>query len=400
MAFVSGGRLFTLKPGGEALEIDSPFAQKVVERASRDAERHGWKGGSMGWQTGASPELAAIGLGGGATAETTIVVRGLDRSGPERLVYILQAGATVGLFERDLADQGEHRERRLFHKQSFQAADAAAHPSDGRIIVSLQEGPGIESHLALFGGDRPGLSSITDGDCIDEAPAWVATAGDAAPHAIVYQSAGIGRDGDGNLWGIGPRHVEWLDLDDGERDTLVEEPSFDCLTPRATSDGSLWYLRRPYEEHRRPSLWQQAKFLVASPVIFVVGLFTIVQTLAAMLRGEPPKTAGGPRGRKVTPTLRIYGAAVEASRRGVGSKREEASDLPIAPSSWTLRCRDADGKDREVTTGVLAFDVADAAQEVQIVATDGRDVFGIDLDSGNRVKLGRYELVDRVCLVP
>ena len=384
---------------GKPEPVQSPFAARVAEQNRREGDRHAWKQGSAGWQSSANPYAAMMGGGGAANAETPAVVRGLDRGqGAGALVYCLHTGHTAGLFARDLADDTEHGERRLYHKQQFAGGDLACHPGDGRLVVSVADPATHTAHLGLLGGERPGVQVVTDGDCVDEAPAWCPPLGGSeSSDAIVYQSAGVGRDANGNFWAVGPRRIEHLDLSSGEVVTLIDDAAFDHLTPRATADGSLWFVRRPYQSWRPATLWQRAKFFAASPFVFVAGLYGVVTGLSTAIKGEPPKTAGGPNRPPPPRAMQIYGAAVIA-----GKNRKDADDdlTPRAPKDWVLIRRDAEGNETEVATNVLSFDVADSAPSgVVLAATDGRDVFRLDPATGRREQLTRAALVDRVRLV-
>jgi len=64
---------------------------------------------------------------------------------------------------------------------------------------------------------------------------------------LVYQSAGIGRDHMDGIYGFAPFGIYKLDLANDRMSTVLELPEFDCLAPRITADGSLYYIRRPYQ---------------------------------------------------------------------------------------------------------------------------------------------------------
>src|SRR5262249_35359721 len=82
-----------------------------------------------------------------------------------------------------------------------------------------------------------------EGDSFDIAPRWVPGSG----RRIVFQTAGVGRDGHGRFSGLGPFAIHLLDLDSGNMDTLAEEPESDLLGPHMDASGVLYYIRRPHQ---------------------------------------------------------------------------------------------------------------------------------------------------------
>lgn len=80
----------------------------------------------------------------------------------------------------------------------------------------------------------------TEGDSFDLAPRWAP----GPRRRIVFRSAGVGRDVAGRICGIGPSAVQELDLESGEMECLAD---YDLLGPQKTADGTLYYIRRPYQ---------------------------------------------------------------------------------------------------------------------------------------------------------
>ena len=64
-----------------------------------------------------------------------------------------------------------------------------------------------------------------------------------------YQSAGIGRNRQGQFLAFGPFSIQQLDADAGELSTLAEDRRYDYLAPQALPDGSLLFIRRPYSKN-------------------------------------------------------------------------------------------------------------------------------------------------------
>src|SRR5688500_6672094 len=238
--------------------IDSPFVQSMLDRIQRTRERHDWKNQGMAWQMGAG------GFGGmmGGRATMPAEVRRVRFSGltrgenPGELLYALDTDHVGGLFVYDTSQQSE---RRLYHRNQFRAANLARHPKDATLAVSLRGDDG-SAHIAIMEPDGRGLKEITEGDVIDEAPAW--SPGDGK--TILYQSSGIGRNGAGFMVAQGPYAIQKLDLDSGDLPTLIEEATNDLLLPRLLADGSILFIRRPYE----PGVVTVSPLKVAKDILF------------------------------------------------------------------------------------------------------------------------------------
>jgi hypothetical protein len=85
---------------------------------------------------------------------------------------------------------------------------------------------------------------VTEDESIDLAPSCVDGPG---ARRLVFQSAGIGRSAAGRFTRLGPSELQLLDLDSGDLTTLAEESDADLLGLRMLADGTLLYIRRPYE---------------------------------------------------------------------------------------------------------------------------------------------------------
>jgi hypothetical protein len=86
-----------------------------------------------------------------------------------------------------------------------------------------------------------GIKEVTEGDSFDTAPRW----SPGKDRRIVFQSAGVGRNREGQFLALGPFSLQQLDMDAGEMVTLLEDRHYDYLAPQFQGDGSLLYIRRP-----------------------------------------------------------------------------------------------------------------------------------------------------------
>jgi hypothetical protein len=287
VAYVAEGKLYTRAPGAPAKLIDSPFVQGILDRVERDRQRSDWKSQGMAWNFGAQMRgpFAAMEVPGDRRRIRFSGVAPV--AGGKELLYALDTDHVGGLFQHELADGFE---RRLYHRQQFRATDLARHPVDGTLAFSVQGADGT-ARLALMSPEGRGLREITEGDAVDEAPSWVPGPG----NVLVFQSAGVGRNQQGMRTGLSTYAVMKMDVDAGKMETLIEPDHADALLPRMTTDGTLYYIRRPYEAFGvKVSPWKVALDIVLFPLRLVRALVHFLDVFSLMFSRKPLITSGGP----------------------------------------------------------------------------------------------------------
>ena len=291
-AYLAEGRLFIVNPDGDPQPIESQFVQAAEDRRAASRERNSWRGGNM-WNLAPTPEFDLESLqalqangGGDRPVQFTGMARGANA---HEIYYSLLTERMGGLFLLDLA---EDYERRLAHKQNMIIRDLARNPDDGRLACVLMQGDGA-SNLAIMQPDGGRLREITTGDSMDEAPAWVP----GPKPTLVYQSAGIGRDQHGIVFGLGPCGIYRLDLEEDRMTQVQEMPEYDCLTPRFDAAGALYYIRRPYELKPRTSPTHVVKDIALAPFRLVRAFGHFLNAFSMFFSKKPLMTAGGPQKR-------------------------------------------------------------------------------------------------------
>ena len=96
---------------------------------------------------------------------------------------------------------------------------------------------------------------------------------------IVFQSAGVGRNVAGRFAGLGPCTIQELDVASGELNEVASETGRDLLQPRQTEDGTLYYIRKPYESGvPEASLLGSLKDAALFPFRMTLAVFFIIST--------------------------------------------------------------------------------------------------------------------------
>lgn len=395
IAFISQGRLLHRPSNGDPREIESDFVQQVMERRARQQETEGWKNrsgvwGSMGM---APPEMIQWEQAVAAPqriARFSSVARTEDAG---KMIYTIAFDAMGGLFEYDST---KDEERRLMHKDGFHARDLSRLPGGGAVAMSVAHPDGSASVMV---GENDGrfLRDMTQGDSIDEAPAWIEGDG----KRLVYQSAGIGRNEAGFAVGISSYAVELLDIDGRDISTVLYDDEIDYLQPRMLADGTLYYIRRPYKpvERRRPGFAATAKDVVLFPFRLGRAVFDFLNFFSMMFSGRPLSTAGGaarPQDASESDQryLMLWGQMID-TKLAMQKAEKNSAEGGLVPEDWELVRRDADGVEAVLARRVLAWDLH---PDGDVVHTNGSAVFHLAGDGESR-ELCRERMIERVVFV-
>ena len=384
-AYLADGRLFLVEPNQQPQLLESKFVQAAMDRREAAQQRGAWRSKGMMWnfnQT-AGVEAALAQHTDQLPVRFTGVAPGEQ---PGDLYYTLVNNTIGGLF---LLDTNQDYERRLLHRQSLELRDIARCPQDGNLACSLPQQDGAVN-LAIMEPDGGKLHEITAGDSVDEMPAWAP--GDR--RRLVFQSAGLGRNQHGGIFGQSPYAVQQLDLDQDRMTTLLENDAFDCLMPRLAADGSLYYIRRPYQLKPGTSPWRVSLDILLFPYRLGRALFHFLNIFSMIYSQKPLTTAGGPkREGPDTKQLFIWGRLVDINRNARAARGD--SDRPIAPRDWQLHCRRPDGQEDCIATNVLAYDLG---ADGSVLYTTGRTVH-LRKPEGETTRVASAPLIERVTLL-
>ena len=236
IAYLADGRLFLKEGKSEPTEILCTFAEKLKERMAKLNQKNDWK------NSGGNPMTDALVWGNdpleGGLVGTSIAAIAPGEN-PGELLYGLNTDDVAGIFLRPVQQNAE--ERRLIHTSESHIHTLSPPDADGRIACSISGFSGMQN-LSVYQIGSPGFTEITEGDSLDTAATWVP---EKDGH-LVYQSAGIGRNGNGQWIDTGPASIEYLDTTRGEIKTLIADRQHDFLSPQITADGQVYCIRRPY----------------------------------------------------------------------------------------------------------------------------------------------------------
>jgi len=345
LAYIFHGRLHVQSDdGGQILE--SAFGRSLRDRAVQIYNRHAWKlqgrgGQSLSRALRAPPERDP----GEFRIAITSVTRG---SNPGELLYTLETDEISGVFTRDAAGV----EKRLFHTADFRTRHLDVRPDGSEIAVSICHHNGM-ANVAVLKTDGSDLTELTDGESVDLAPRWAPGPG----RRLVFQSAGIARDAQGQFSGYSAFGVQQLDLETGDISCLAQDANFDFLWPRMAANGDLYYIRRPSDNAPQAAdPWVAAKATVLLPYRILWAIGALIELFVARQTGQP-----------------------------LSAPKKAAEQAVKPPSTWLLmRQMEAGEKVETLAEGVLSFDLA---TDGSIVYSNGFDVYRIPANGEPAAKI-------------
>jgi len=377
VAFLANRKLHVRRDGRTRV-IESEFERTVRERAASIERRHAWK--SQG--RGAMFTGGAWAMTPGGPEQVAISLTGLTAAASGELLYSMETDAVSGIFLLD----NEGVETRLFHTADFRVRHAALHPDGSTLAVTAFHKDNMRSNIAVLPVHGTDFTEATEGDSFDQLPRWVP----GAKRRIVFQSAGIGRDAAGRFAGLGPCTIQQLDLDSGELEEIAAENGRDLLQPRFSEDGSLYFIRKPYESGVADgSLLGSLKDAALFPFRMGRAVFQFFNIFSMKYSGKPLVTSRGAVQRTLDPVQQfIYGNLARAQM--VQAQQEDAKSR--VPSAWELVRSSPSGRKETLAPGVLAFDVGG---DGSVLYSDGSTITRVTPDGRNERVL-EADMVEQV----
>lgn len=386
LAYLSQGKLFYINGEGANSElITSTFGQEMLDRALRQQQKNEWKAG--GTASSALYNRSTLwGVNGGDPHAIPIAITAVSPGTKDgELLYVLSTDAVGGMFVYDTTSK---KETRLFHKEGLFLTDLSR---NAEMTLCSQRFPNGTANISMCRGTD--VQQVTEGDSVDEAPAWV-----PGKKEFVYQSAGVARNGAGHYVGLGPSAIQRLNLENGDLVTVVESEKYDYMSPRVTAGGDLLYIRRPYETtHKRN--YPVSKILldiVLFPFRLGRAIFDFLNFFSIAFSRKPLTTASGPKvegpDQKM---LQLRGKMIDAEEL---MKKQERSDEPpaLVPNDWQLVLRKADGTETVVAPAVLSYDVD---KEGNVIYTNGSAIFRVEQNGSNKKLLCKANVVESLVVI-
>lgn len=378
--YISNGHLFLKDGEGDAVEIDSDFGAKVVERGEKLREKNQWKNQTRPEQGMFALNVWNVPEDGNPREQIRIQSAAMGLKDDE-VYYILTTEAVGGLFRYDLRERSE---RRIFHKENFLASDLDHHPREAKLLCAVAQD--AVKNIALLSCERFDCDFLTEGDSADESPSWVP----GEKSCFVYQSAGIGRNQAGHHVGLGPSSIEKVDLDGKTQKTILSDERYDYLSPKVDNAGNLYCIRRDYEVGgRSASPLEILKDFVLFPFRLLKAAYGFLEMMTQIFAKESLQTSASGMNKEVDMRHAwIKGRLIQL--KAYDAKREGES---IFPSSWKLiKVSAPSGVGEVLFSGVGDFDISPNGE---VLYTTGRSILSARDEGSQRLWKGR-EIIEEV----
>jgi len=387
LAYLAQGKLIVRNSDVSQL-IESQFGREVINRSLQRQAKNEWKTG--GDSASALYTRSALWGSGGydGRAVNVRISAVAPGSNEHELIYAVSTESVSGLFSYNL---DTHKETRLFHKEQLHLSDFSRQPESGR-LACCQRFPNGAASIALWKGNS--VEQVTEGDAVDEAPAWVPGQG----NRLVYQCAGIARNQRGFLAGVGPTSIQRLDLDNGSLTTLLEDPSYDFLNPHVDGQGDMYFIRRPYEPlfKRSYPLHKMLMDMLLFPFRICKAIFHFLNVFSMAFSKEPLTTASGPKIEGAEDNmLFLRGRIIDAAHAMRKCKQTEEPPC-LVPKTWQLVRRKMTGEETVIADGVLSYDLR---IDGSIVFSTGMGVYETAANGDNKKLLFRDNIIDTVVVL-
>jgi hypothetical protein len=372
VAFLAKRKLHVRK-NGVTQALDSEFEHSVRERAASIERRNAWKTQGRG-------AMFAGAARADTPKDTRVVLTGLSAGPDGGLLYSMETDAVSGIFLLDAMS----KETRLFHTADFRIRHLALDPAGAMVAATAFHPEDLRSNIAVVPLHGTDFSEITEGDSFDQVPQWIP----GARRRLVFQSAGVGRDAAGRFSGLGPCTIQQLDLDSGDLEEIASQDGHDLMQPRQTADGTLYYIRKPYESGvANVSLLGSIKDAALFPFRMALAVFQYFNIFSMMYTGKPLVTNKGAVQRRMDPRqMFIHGNLAQAMQQS------DDESQGLVPSSWELVRRHTGGQTESVAKGVLTFDLAG---DGTLLYSDGAAIVRIGPD-GRTERVVKAELIEKV----
>lgn len=385
LAVISHGKLHLVGPPSDEVPISSDFANDLKKRLQVSENRAAIRNGGSGaaFIRGGLPMQEAPTVEDTFHAEFSCVATSTK---PGEICYALDAGQVRGLFIYEIA---EKYERRVLHGPQHRFASISARQGeDGpEWLVAASQDHGV-SRIGLFKPEAGGgVRELTEGDSLDSFPAWKP----GERREFVYQTCGVARHHRTNEWqGLGPASIQKVDMETGEMEPVAEDDRFDFLCPSYGPDGTLFYLKRPYEPFHQPSIWRHLLDMVLFPFRLVRAILAFLNTFSMIFSGKPLQTAGLPprRDGPDPKAVFLHGRWISMEKQMRDAAVDEMKEF--VPKNWELIARLPDGGIKVISGNVMAYGIGRSGT---IYYSNGKGVFAQSNASAKPQRVSDRKLV-------
>ncbi len=364
---------------GSVRTLPSSFIENYKKNAEQIARSNEWKQSGFGAQFTQStpievpPDKYESAINGICLVDNT-------------LYYSAQIQSSSGILSKN-TDNEKLPEGHIIHDNNAEYGDIDV-SLDGKTLVSSIKNDAFSSNIALFSLVDGGYISVTGGDSKDTNPSFSLKNGSK----ILYSSAGIGRNFDGDFVKYAPSIICSYDIDTREVKDEVFDEKHSLILPKEDNEGNLYYIERPAKEKlKKPNLFLE---ILLIPFRLIYAIYKFLEAFVKIFTGKgfTTKTEGdNPGKQKSERDIIVDGYKVQARENLQKSEKRKEKFPGYAPSDWVLKRKNLDGTITEIQKGVISYDL----DENSIVYTNGKSVIRLFSD-GKSEKIADADFCSRV----
>lgn len=293
------------------------------------------------------------------------------------IVYTISVENFSGIFTKNL-QQANDPEGHIVHQNEVRFMNLDYHPQHKELVISIDQAYGPGQHIAIMNMGSPRYRFVTEGDCVDENPVWL-----KSDHRVIYyESAGIGRDQQGNYMGLGPKAIHRLDLESGALEEVVAFPNDDCILPKLDRSNHLFFIKRPYQSGNS-SRSSSFKDLILMPYRIGKAIFNWINFFTMRYTGETLTRGNDNPAKKMDPHQTFVAGNLIHAQKALKENQSKGEKYPgIVPRDWELVRMEKTGELVTVKRGVLDYSFT---PEGNIVYSNGNYVVLLTSDGNEEV---------------
>lgn len=360
--YIADNKMYKLN-GGTPKEIKSQVLEDYRRRIIDNVKRNEWKtkGNGAIFTDTATPEVSAE----SALKNMSVAITSMTESG-DGIAYTLGIDDVCGIYTNDSSDTDGILLSDSNYRYSF------INKGDRAYVVSASFAG--ESHIGIMEDGQNGCDFITEGSSRERWPMWSRS----SRRRIIYSGCGLALPQkaidqkeklksypemilerfDEYNYVEGPYSVCSIDLDTMELEELITDESqkFSYIKPFESSDGYLYYIKKPYNENSNGSLG----FLdiILAPFRLVAAIFGFLNFFTIKYSGKTlTKNAGNTKAKNISEEKMFIDGNIFEAGKELENNRRQGDKFPGAiPHSYQL-CRrfGKDGKEEIIKKGIISY---------------------------------------------
>lgn len=388
--YIADGRMYRYHDG-KTDEVESGVLLSYLSKVKDSAKRTEWKysGSGAKFTETYRPDASAE----SAVASVRSRVNCIDTHNGD-LIYSMNIDDVCGIYRKRF---GEETEGIVISSSDSAYVDFDIQ-NDRMVLSSYFAG---ESHIGVLRMDDTYCRIYTEGATLDTSPVWSKTHRDR----IYYSCAGLPlTDSSGENAGEtragfsgmmsdmysaaktasrGPAAISMLDISEGIVDDILADDKYDHTHPESTSDGALYYIRKPYKAESGGGALGCIMDIIMLPFRLIGAIFGFFNVFSVLFSGKT-LTKHSDIKQRDEKKMMIDGNLINAERELKENRKRKDENPGIIPHTWELRCLDRNGNDRLIRSGVAAYRVFEDVGD--IIFSNGSAILRID-KNGREEKL-------------